>query len=296
MARLTRESGQPQQGSGFQTQLVVGLVTENVDPEEKGRIQVSFPTLPGNTTSYWIRQASPNAGELRGFYALPEKNDEVLVAFLQGNPAAAVIVGQLWNGVDVPPAEAKDGLPGPAKTDTGATWSTEQFTEGSTSLDGNDRRFWRSRSGHLFVFDDTDGKESVQVWDKDHNLSIVFDTAKKLVTIANTQGDLHIRTKQDLYLEAGRDIKIRAGQHITTEAVQNTSWKAGMSLAMESGMDTTQKAGTEFGIEAGTSLTAKGKVSTTLEGGVSMKVKGGATASYEGGALAELKAGMVKIN
>jgi len=39
----------------------------------------------------------------RGFYALPEVGDEVLVAFENGDIAFPVIVGSFWNGKDKPP-------------------------------------------------------------------------------------------------------------------------------------------------------------------------------------------------
>lgn len=294
MARFTRgESGQRPQGAGTNNAVTVGIVKENVDPNEWGRIKVEFPHLP-DAQSFWIRQAAPMAGELRGFYTLPEPDDEVLVAFMNGDPAAGVILGAVWNGKDLPPAEAKDGLPGPSKTDTGASWSTEQFTDGTKDLEGNDRRFWRSRSGHLFVFDDSAGKETVQIWDKDHNLSFVLDSVKKLITLANTQGDLHVRTKGHLFLEAGQDIKIKAGQNIKVETGTTTEWKAGTSYKQESGTETSMKAGTNFDIEATANLSAKG-VQTTVEGSATLTAKGG-MATFKGTSMAELSGGLVKIN
>jgi uncharacterized protein involved in type VI secretion and phage assembly len=295
MATNTRESGQNRPGAGYVTHLEVGIVEDNVDPEELGRIKVSFPTQPGTAQSTWIRLANPMAGTERGFYAVPEKQDEVVVGFMQGSPRDAVVLGAFWNGPEKPPPEAKDGLPGPAKTDTGAEWSTEQFTDGSKDLSGNDRRLWKSRSGHLFVFDDTSGAETVQIWDKEHNLSIVLDAVKKLITIANTQGDLHIRTKNDLYLEAGNDIKLKAKMNLTAETGQNTTWTAKQNVSWESSMSTKHKSGTDFAIEAGTTLSAKATSDASFEG-LNLTAKGKMQATLEGGATASVTAAMVKIN
>lgn len=175
MAKMTDMMGRPH--SGMVPFCVVGIVTDNVDPDELGRIQCKFPTLHEEPMSFWLRQSSPNAGKERGMYALPEKEDEVLVVFMQGTQDVGVILGQFWNGVDVPPAEAKAGLPGPAATHA-MSWSKDTFTDGSKDLASNDRRFWKSRSGHLLVFDDTGGAESVQIWDKSHKLAFVFDTTE----------------------------------------------------------------------------------------------------------------------
>ena len=71
---------------------VVGIVTDNVDPDELGRIQVKFPTLHEEPLSFWLRQISPNAGAERGLYALPEIDDELAKGF-EYNVAVREIAG-----------------------------------------------------------------------------------------------------------------------------------------------------------------------------------------------------------
>jgi uncharacterized protein involved in type VI secretion and phage assembly len=295
MAKLTDVLGRPH--SGLVPWAVVGLVTDNVDPDELGRIQVKFPTLHEEPLSFWLRQVSPNAGKERGLYALPEKDDEVLVVFMQGSHDVGVIVGQFWNGVDKPPTEAKSGLPGSGKTAvTGAKKSTDKFKDGSTSLDDNDRRFWRSRSGHLLVFDDTSGKESVQIWDQSHTLALVFDTADSRILLTNSSGDIHIRTATDLYLEAGNDLIWHAGNNIDGESGMDTIHKAGMNYDFEAGMDAKMKAGMNFDVEAGMNLTCKASMNAKVEGSMMFEAKGGIEAKLQGSAMATVKGGIVMIN
>lgn len=294
MAKVTDVGGKP--FSGLVQSTVVGIVSDNVDPDELGRIKVKFPTLHQEPVSYWIRQHSPMAGKERGFYALPEKEDEVMVQFMQGNQDTGVIVGQFWNGEDKPPKEAKDGLPGTAKQEVpGAQLSKDKFTEGSKDLAKNDRRFWKSRSGHLFVFDDTDGKESVQMWDKAHTLSFVLDTKEKRIIMANTGGDIHIRTKETFWVEAGKDIKFRAGNDIIGESVKNTELKIGQDWKVDTTMNSTLKTGQNFTIEAGMSMSIKG-MNTTIEGTVSFAAKGSTSAGLTSSGMTEVRGGMVKIN
>jgi uncharacterized protein involved in type VI secretion and phage assembly len=294
MAKVTNLLGAPH--SGLVPYAVVGIVDDNVDPDELGRIKVKFPTLHEEPLSFWLRQISPNAGKERGLYSLPEKDDEVMVIFMQGSHDVGVIIGQFWNGVDIPPQECKDTLPGSSKTDTGASWSTDTFTDGTTDLEKNDRRFWKSRSGHLFVFDDSDGKESIQIWDKSHTLALVFDTAESRILLTNSSGDIHIRTKTDLYLEAGSNIKWYAGSNIEGESGQDTIHKAGMNYEMESGQDTKFKAGMNYKVEASMNFEVKASMSAKIEGSMSFEAKGGIEAKLEGSAMATVKGGVVMIN
>ena len=74
----------------------------------------------------------------------------------------------------------------------------ECFTDGSSDLKKNDRRLWKSRSGHIICFDDTDGKESIQIWDKNHELCLAFDSKEGNIYLTNSN-DIHIRTANDLY-------------------------------------------------------------------------------------------------
>ena len=70
MAKLTDRGGRP--SSGVVSYPVIGIVTDNDDPDALGRIQCKFPTLHQSPISYWLRQVSPNASKEFGMYAVPE--------------------------------------------------------------------------------------------------------------------------------------------------------------------------------------------------------------------------------
>jgi uncharacterized protein involved in type VI secretion and phage assembly len=293
MARLTDRDGKPV--SGMQQNGVVGIVTDNVDPDELGRIQVKFPTLHGEPLSFWLRQIAPMAGKERGLYALPEKDDEVLVMFMQGSQDTGVIVGQFWNGVDIPPQECKDGMPVPGDT-VALERSTDEFNDGSKDLAANDRRFWKSRSGHLIVMDDTGGAETVQIWDQTHTLALVFDSTDSRILLTNSKGDIHIRTETDLYLEAGNDIIVTAKNNLDTLVHNDMITNVDMNITTEAGMEISEKAGTDFTQEAGMNWKAKGGMNWTGEAGVAALMKGGVTAEVNGAASTTIKGGIVMIN
>lgn len=111
---------------------VIGLVTNNKDPKGWGRIKVKFPWLSDEVESNWARLVSPGAGPERGFYYLPEINDEVLVAFEQGDVNRPYILGSLWNGRDAPPQS------------------------------GEAKVILRTAGGHILTLDDTNGEITLE--------------------------------------------------------------------------------------------------------------------------------------
>jgi phage protein D len=90
--------------------VVVGLVTQNDDPDGLGRVRVKYPALGDQTEGWWARIASPSAGEGRGMMMMPIAGDEVLLAFEHGDVRRPIVVGSLFNGKSKPGSlSQKDG-------------------------------------------------------------------------------------------------------------------------------------------------------------------------------------------
>jgi phage protein D len=85
--------------------LVVGVVTNNKDPEDRCRVRVKFPSLSDSEESAWARVASVSAGNARGLVMLPQINEEVIVGFEHGDTRRPVVLGSLFNGRDKPGAD-----------------------------------------------------------------------------------------------------------------------------------------------------------------------------------------------
>lgn len=92
--------------------VVIGVVTNNKDPKNMGRVKVKFPWLNTTLESHWIRMATIGGGNKRGIHWLPEVNDEVLVAFEHGDFNTPYILGGLYNGKDAPPATTDTAVKG----------------------------------------------------------------------------------------------------------------------------------------------------------------------------------------
>ena len=69
--------------------LYPAIVTDLIDPERLGRIEVLLPWLgegQGNEVRAWATLLTPYAGDNQGFEFLPEKETQVVIGFEAGNP------------------------------------------------------------------------------------------------------------------------------------------------------------------------------------------------------------------
>jgi uncharacterized protein involved in type VI secretion and phage assembly len=94
----------PEQRPWGQT-MVIGIVTNNNDPEQQGRVRVKYPSLSDSEESAWARVVTMSAGNQRGIYMLPQPDEEVVVAFENGDPRRPFVIGSLFNGKDKPGSE-----------------------------------------------------------------------------------------------------------------------------------------------------------------------------------------------
>ena len=80
-----------------------GMVLNNVDPMQSGRLLVQVPDVLGLSTSSWAMGSFPVTGKQMGFWAIPQVGTGVWVEFQQGDPNTAIWTG-CWRGSsdDVP--------------------------------------------------------------------------------------------------------------------------------------------------------------------------------------------------
>lgn len=183
--------------------VMIGVVTNNQDPDNLGRVKVKFPALSDADESFWARMATPMAGNDRGFYCLPEVDDEVLVAFEQGDVRFPYIVGALWNGQDHPPASNEDGK--------------------------NNVRMLKSRSGHVIRLTDEDGKEAIEIIDKSEKNKLVINTAENTITITADKDIIFSAAKGIITLEA-KEIQLKSSSSTKIEASAGMDIKASGTL------------------------------------------------------------------
>jgi len=201
--------------------VVVGEVIDLEDPENLGRIKVSYPHLQ-DKPSDWVRMVTPMGGAERGAFFRPERGEEVLVVYEQGEARRPYMLGGLWSKTDRPPAD--DG-----------------------NAKENNWRFIRSRSGHLIKLDDTDGSELIEFEDKDGARRIVIDSAGTKIRIECDSGDVEVTAESGKVIVKAQNVEVNAdaidvtgrskvaisAPQIQLEASGMMSIKAGGALTIE---------------------------------------------------------------
>jgi phage baseplate assembly protein gpV len=213
--------------------VVPGLVSNIEDPEQLGRVKVSFPWLADQAESHWLRVASPGGGPKRGMLFLPEVGDEVLVGFAHGDPRTGFVLGGLHNGKDDPP------LP-----------MGELLSNGEVV-----RRPIVSRKGHRMVLDDTD--DQVLLSSSDDKFTLVLDQKGTKVVITS-DGDVEI--------EAKKEVKIKSGTNLKIEASQSMEIKAANGVKIDAGGGNLEAKGVQATIEGSAQAELKGGATAKVSG------------------------------
>jgi type VI secretion system secreted protein VgrG len=150
--------------AGTQTAVVVGPAGSEIYTDEHSRVKVHFfwdrlEKKEDAKSSCWIRVATPWAGKGWGMIHIPRVGQEVVVAFLEGDPDRPLIVGSVYNAEMVPPYP----LPG-NKTQSGI--------QTRSSLGGSPANFNQIR------FEDKKGSELVTIHaEKDQAIGVEHDEA-----------------------------------------------------------------------------------------------------------------------
>lgn len=139
------------------------IVTDVVDPDGLGRIEVRLPWLgdAGDAgVRLWATLCTPYAGDGEGFEMLPAVETQVVLAFEAGDPRRPYIVGSCWNGREAMPAQAAAA---------------------------NDTRLVKTRSGSVLEFDDGAGGPKVTLSTASGH-RIVLDANSAEVRVAHASG------------------------------------------------------------------------------------------------------------
>ncbi len=270
ISEMLNESYQGRSGISRMQGGMIAKVVDNVDPEDRYRVRVSYPWLAdayskettsdgseSKVQSFWARIVSSMAGNDIGSFWLPEIDDEVMVMFEEGDFSRPIITGSLWNGANVAPAKL-----------TYSPDQTEVDVPNNQQGGKNDFRFIRSRMGHTIAFidqegkggvslrsnksaelyiDDTDGKEKIRLYDMKQTQWLEIDTVKKKITLQTDEGDILIKAKEKITLECknldvkvDKDINIKAGKDIKqksktyhTETSRSTTMEGGQNIKMQ---------------------------------------------------------------
>ncbi len=180
-------------------------VTDVDDEKGLGRVRVKFLWQEGSKEkSPWIRVASPYTGKDKGFYIIPEVEDQVLVAFENNNPDKPYVLTGMYNG------------------DAKPEWFDPK----------NHYKGFKSKGKNEWKFDDK--KEAILIHaPKEMTLSagktITIKTGGKGDSVINIDvGDgtvnvsaktVNVDAKQTIKMESGKEVKIEGTQSVSTKSM-----------------------------------------------------------------------------
>lgn len=183
-------------------------VISNVDPEGQGRVTVRFD-WQANETTHFIRMMSPDAGgtdqvtQNRGYVAVPEIGDQVMVNFVHNHPDRPFVMGGMFHG--------------------------------GTGLGGginNHLKSIQTRSGIKILMNDEEG--SVNIIDPSGNF--FFMDGKGNISV-NAPKNFTLKAGENISITAGKEISIDAGESITSAANENIISTAGTDIVQTASGD-----------------------------------------------------------
>lgn len=160
-----------------------GFVTDNKDPEERGRLKVRVPATLGTEATAWALPCVPFGGsEKSGLLLLPEVGAEVWVEFEQGDLDLPIWVGTMWSSAP---------------------------QQGGPDLGSPTARTLRTPSGQLLRFDDEQGKTGITLHHSSAAEITIVDNGT--VTITDGQGQsITLKAKdKKLLVEDGNGNRIQ---------------------------------------------------------------------------------------
>lgn len=168
-----------------------GFVADNNDPSRLGRLRLTVPSLLGEAVTHWALPCMPFGGLAdQGQFTIPEPGAQVWVEFEEG-----LLAFPIW---------------------TGTFWQNDGDVPASLESDAPDKRVFKTPSGHMLEFTDTEEKECITIR---HKSGARMDFTKEGMIVLN---DANGAT---LYLDAEQnqvDLKDANANRLTMNASGTT--------------------------------------------------------------------------
>ncbi|HEY2377840.1 MAG TPA: type VI secretion system tip protein TssI/VgrG [Gemmatimonadaceae bacterium] len=201
---------------GYESAVVVGPAGEEIFTDKYGRVKVQFfwdrRGKKDDKSSCWVRVSTVWAGKGWGVISTPRIGQEVLIAYVNGDPEDPIIVGRVYNAEQMPPY----ALPA-NKTQSGM--KTRSTLSGSPD-NFNEIRFEDKKgSEELYIHAEKDKKIVVE---NDRASSVGHDNTEKVghdetITVDNDQS---LGVKGNQSISVGKDQTVTVS-HDRTKAVRN---------------------------------------------------------------------------
>jgi len=255
---------------GLQPALVVGLAGEEIDCDEYGRVRIQFywdrEGKKDQNSSCWVRVATTWGGKQWGMIQIPRIGQEVLVAFMEGDPDQPIIVGSVYNADQMPAYKLPDKkmISGLRSQTTPGGGGYNEISMDDTK--GKERMFVQAEYNCDSVVKNNDtlkvgydkkdpGDQTIEIY---NNRTATLEMGNDKLTVK--------KGNREAVIEMGNDaLTIKMGNQTTklnlgkseTEAMQSIELKVGQSSLKVDQMGVTIK---------GMMINIEGQVQTQLKG------------------------------
>jgi len=199
-------------------------------------VLVDVPMIKETGTGIWARLSNLYATNKIGMFFYPEKDDEVIIGFLDNDPRSAVILGSVYSSKNAPPY---------------------------TPDDKNSIKAIKTKSELLLEFDDekkvitieTPGKNKITLSDED-----------KVITIEDGNKNSIEMSSDGIVIKSGKDLTLKASGNINITAQKDITLKTSMGDVTTKGKNITEKANMSFSAQGSVSSELKSNGNTTVKG------------------------------
>ena len=235
---------------GCQTAVVVGPSGEEIYVDKYGRVKVHFHWDRENqrdqSSSCWIRVATPWAGQNWGAIHLPRIGQEVVVDFLEGDPDRPIIMGSVYNAANMPPYT----LPA-NKTQSGIITESSQGGNGCNQIRFEDKH----GSEEMLIHAQKDMNTTVE-----NNVTLEVKNNRKANIKADDQTT--VGKKMNLTVQADRTTKINGKDSVTVNKDSSVTVLGSESCTIAKSRSTK--------VASSDTLTVGGSISITAAGGLTI--------------------------
>jgi hypothetical protein len=206
-----------------QAHMTFGIVEDNKDPDELGRIKVWMPMLAPDAKA-WMPVVKP----FTGIWMMPEIEDEVLVGFIANDPLAPVCLGGYYNPRTAPPIQKNPD---------------------------NNLKVFTSRSGMRVEINDTDGEERITAFALEGKMRLVV--TPEGISAVNEEGDVTLSCKT-FTVEETEAISIAAEKKMSLECKDPFTLESGGATEIKASGDVKNN-GKKIKVKGSTGVTSGGK-------------------------------------
>ncbi|WP_411812206.1 type VI secretion system Vgr family protein [Chryseobacterium scophthalmum] len=189
-------------------------VTANADPLNQGRVKVQFDWQSGQNTSEFIRVMTPDAGSSdkvnknRGFMAIPEVGDQVIINFVHQHPDRPFVMGGMFHGG----VGGGGGAGNNVKSLSSKSGNIICLNDGAgiEIKDRNGNHITLSGTGDVTTFVSNDNNEDIG---NNHTTNVATKTT---INVGKDQSILTMDNAGNISLEGKTQIELKVGENKIT--------------------------------------------------------------------------------